>query len=451
MEQVSKESFSKNWDSRINKAMAMDASNSHSENWIKELGVSDSQQYQKSAQESLSTDKSYEEASQLQHQLGQALSTAPAVWANKLASSDAAMSTLQNVPYDSDFNQSVNNNVQRFQGQFANSKETLAAALVASHINTPTQQNFERLGKALGQAGLTGTSESAATPLANQALKENELPRVAENIFDKLTTPKAANKQQIEQHISGARFQPDRVKSLSDSFQNGSHSLSGKFEHSDQNKSQVTGLLTQSSFGRNPSTEGKGLNMTSSEAFDKAIEYGLTPTQASMFSSLVKDRNPSYERSAEPEDRSHRLGQAIAEVSRGWGEQGATLGWHAFNHLTHAADHPEHTHSALTLIGEMNRVYQPELKEYDQSVDSYSKGRNSMLKKVTIWILLCLQSILAQELKKSCKLGKRKITKGYLASNVGRFQESSSRFARAVREKKMIYPILSSQISDTYP
>ena len=56
------------------------------EGWIKELGVSDSQQYQKSAQESLSTQrKVIEEASQLQHQLGEALSTAPAVWANKLA------------------------------------------------------------------------------------------------------------------------------------------------------------------------------------------------------------------------------------------------------------------------------------------------------------------------------------------------------------------------------
>ena len=51
------------------------------------------------------------------------------------------------------------------------------------------------------------------------------------------------------------------------------------------------------------------------------------------------------------------------------------MGLHAFNHLTHAADHPEHTHSALSLIGEMNRTHQPELKEYDQSVNSLLKGQ----------------------------------------------------------------------------
>ena len=436
IEHVNKESFSKNWDSRINKAMTLDVSNSHSESWIKELGVSDSQQYQKTAQESLSTEKSYEEASQLQHQLGQALNTAPAVWANKLATSDAAMSTLQNVPYDSDFNQSVNKNVQRFQGQFANSKETLAAALVSSHINTPTQQNLERLGKALGQAGLTETSQQTATPLLNQALKENELPKIAGSVSDKLTTPKAVNKHYVERHIFEARLQPNKAKSLSDSYQSGSQSLSGKFEHSDQNKSHVTGLLTQSSFGRKPSTEGKGLSITSSEAFDKAIEYGLTPTQAGMFSSLVKDRDPSYERSTEPENRSHRSGQAIAEISRGWGENGATLGWHAFNHLTHAADHPEHTHSALSLIGEMNRVYQPELKEYAQSVDTLLKGQELYVQEGNYLDTSMPPEHIGTGVKEKLQAREKENNQWLFGHDVGRFQENSSKFARAMRETK---------------
>ncbi|MCW7552829.1 conjugal transfer protein TraG N-terminal domain-containing protein [Endozoicomonas gorgoniicola] len=436
MEHVSKEGFSKAWDSRINKAMAMDASNSHSESWVKELGVSDNQQYQKSAQESLSTEKSYEEASQLQHQLGQALSTAPAVWANKLASSDAAMSTLQNVPYDSDFNQSVNSNIKRFQGQFANSKEALAAALVASHINTPTQQNFERLGKALGQAGLSETSKQTATPLANQELKENELPKVSENVSGRLTTPKAIDKHDVEQNISGSRLQTDRAKSLTGSYLSGSQSLSGRFERSDQNKSQVTGLLTQSSFGRNPSTEGKGLSMTSSEAFDKAIEYGLTQTQASLFSSLVKDRDPSYERSTEPEERSHRSGQAIAEISRGWGESGATLGLHAFNHLTHAADHPEHTHSALSLIGEMNRVYQPELKAYDQSVSSLLKGQELYAQEGNYLDTSMPPEHIGSGVKEQLQAREKENNQWLFGSDIGRFHESSGKITRAVRETK---------------
>ena len=40
-------------------------------------------------QESLSTEKSYEQASQLQQQLGQALNSGPAVWANRLAGSES--------------------------------------------------------------------------------------------------------------------------------------------------------------------------------------------------------------------------------------------------------------------------------------------------------------------------------------------------------------------------
>ena len=436
MAHVSKESFSKNWDSRINKAMTMDASNSQSESWMKELGVSDNQQYQKSAQESLSAEKSYEETSQLQHQLGQGLSTDPGVWANKLAASDDAMSTLQNVPYDTDFNQSVNNNFQRFQGQFANPKETLAAALVSSHLNTPNQQNLERLGKALGQAGLTDSGQSSSSPLAHQALKETELPKVAGSVSGKLTTLNSINPSEVEQRISAAKLQSGRAESLSGAYQTGSQSLSTQYQHSDQNKSQVTGLLSQSSFGRNPSTEGKGLNMTSGQAYDKAIEYGLTDKQASMFASLVKDRDPTYERSAEPEDRSHRLGQAIAEVSRGWGENGATLGLHAFNHLTHAADHPEHTHSALSLIGEMNRVHQPELKEYDQSLNSLLKGQTLYAQEGNYLDTSMAPEHIGAGVKEQLQVREKENSQWLFGNDVGRFQESSSRSARAVREMK---------------
>ena len=305
-----------------------------------------------------------------------------------------------------------------------------------SHINTPTQQNFERLGKALGQAGLSETSKQTATPLVNQELKENELPIVSENVSGRLTTPKAIDKHDVEQNISGSRLQTDRAKSLTNSYLSGSQSLSGRFEQSDQNKSQVTGLLTQSSFGRNPSTEGKGLNMTSSEAFDKAIEYGLTPTQASMFSSMVKDRDPTYERSAEPEDRSHRSGQAIAEISRGWGENGATLGLHAFNHLTHAADHPEHTHSALSLIGEMNRVYQPELKAYDQSVSSLLKGQELYAQEGNYLDTSMPPEHIGAGVKEQLQSREKENNQWLFESDVGRFQESSSKFARAMRETK---------------
>ena len=51
------------------------------------------------AQESLSTEKSYEQASQLQKQLGEALKSGPAVWANRLAKSESAMETLQAQPF----------------------------------------------------------------------------------------------------------------------------------------------------------------------------------------------------------------------------------------------------------------------------------------------------------------------------------------------------------------
>ncbi|WP_252180156.1 conjugal transfer protein TraG N-terminal domain-containing protein [Endozoicomonas sp. 4G] len=431
---VSRESFSKSWDSRINKAMTMDASNSHSESWMKELGVSDRQQYQKSAQEALSSEKSYEEASQLQHQLGQGLSTDPGVWANKLASSDDAMSTLQNAPYDSGFVQSVNHNFQRFQGQFANSKETLAAALVCSHLNTPDQQNLERLGKALGQAGLTDPDKLSPTPLTNQPLKETGLPNVSDNVTGKLTTPNLINPSNAEHRISTAKLQSDKAESLSGAYQRGSQSLSGKYQDSNQSKSQITELLTQSSFGRHPSSEGKGLNMMPDEAYDKAIEYGLTDKQAVIFSSLVKDRDPIHKRSARPEDRSHRLGQAIAEVSRGWGENGATLGFHAFNHLTHAADHPEHTATALSLIGEMNRLYQPELKEYDQSVNTLLRGKTLYAQEGNYLDTSMAPEHIGSGVKEQLQARERENNQWLFGSDVGRYQESTKKSAIKVRD-----------------
>ena len=116
--------------------------------------------------------------------------------------------------------------------------------------------------------------------------------------------------------------------------------------------------------------------MSPSEAFDQGKQHGLTNTQSMMFSSMVADRHPHYDRSASASDRMGRLGQAVAEVSRGWGEEhSATLGWHAMNHLSHAADNPQYTNTGLKLVGEMNRLYQPELKQYQQSVDNLLKGQ----------------------------------------------------------------------------
>ncbi len=394
---LNKESFSKNWNSQLQKALSMDASSSHAHSWIKELGMSDNLSYQKMAQESLSTEKSYEQTSQLQQQLGQALSSGPAVWANRLAGSESAMETLQSKPYDPDFQQQVNRNIQRYSGQFANSSETLAASMVSAYLNSTNEEDLGRLGKALQSSGIISTGsmkESPQTnrPLAPQSRSDN---RISTTVANTLKQPENISSSQIRQRLSDSsqlpgqktlrntKLQastkqqlPEALKPLAKSHSQSGQTISDQFQHSSQSKSDVISLLKQSAYGAAPSTSGPGLKLTYNEAFDKAASYGLTNHQAAAFASLVKDRDPKYERSAKPEDRRHRLGQSIAEISRGWGDHGATLGQHTFNHLTHAADNPQHTNTALTLIGEMNRLYQPELKHYEQSVEKWLNGQS---------------------------------------------------------------------------
>ena len=397
MSYLQKESFSKNWSSQLQKALSMDVSSSHTHSWVKELGMSDNQSYQKMAQESLSTEKSYEQASQLQQQLGQALSSGPAVWANRLAASESAMETLQSKPYDRDFQQQVNRNVQRFSGQFANSSETLAASLVSAYLNSSNEDDLGRLGKALQSSGIISTESLSGNPQSNRSLAPQNRSdnSVSTTVANTLSQPENVSSSQIRRRLSNSsqlpeqktlqniklqpsarRQLPDALQPLAKAHSQSSQTISDQFQSSSQSKADVTSLLKQSAYGTAPSTAGPGLKLTYNEAFDKAASYGLTNHQAATFASLVKDRDPKYERSTDPEHRRHRLGQSIAEISRGWGDHSAVLGQHAFNHLTHAADNPQHTNAALTLIGEMNRLYQPELRQYEQSVDKWLKGQS---------------------------------------------------------------------------
>ena len=394
---LNKESFSKNWSSQLQKALSMDASQSHSQSWVKELGMTDSQSYQKMAQESISNEKSYEQASQLQQQLGQALKSGPAVWANRLAASESTMDILQSKPFDPEFQKQVNHNVQRFSGQFANSSETLAAALVSTYLDSSNEKDLGRLSDALQKSGITGSNSPKPDPESNQSLVPqtmsdgslasfvNKAQRPPENIHpDQISQRISAFSQLPEQKTlqdanlqsSATRQFPEALQPLIKAFNQSRQSVSGQFQHSGQNKPYITSLLKNSTYGTQPSTSGPGLKLSYHQAFDKAQSYGLTDNQAAAFASMVKDRDPEYARSADPEDRRHRLGQSIAEISRGWGDRGADLGQHAFNHLSHAADNPQHTNAALTLIGEMNRLYQPELKQYGQSVEKWLNGQS---------------------------------------------------------------------------
>ncbi len=393
---LNNEGLSKTWDSQLQKAMKMDAGSGQSHSWMQELGVNDNQQYQQSAQEALSSEKSFEQASQLQQLLGQALSSGPAVWAHKLAASPEAMKTLQNKPFDSDYQKDVNANYQRFETQFASSDETLAAAMVTSSLKTGDDKDITRLGAALDQAGLMTTS-SEATPRSNQSLeRSNTGSELQESVTGILKQPQTLDQSQAEQNIrrikgntanqrtlsasdispEAMRNPPAALRSFVQDHADSSDSVAASYQQSSQYKSYVSDLMKKTAFGNTPSSTGKGIQKTSSQAFTQAKEQGLTDTQAMMFSSMVKDRDPRFERSADSADRAHRLGQAISEVSRGWGEQGATLGWHAFNHLSHAADNPQYTATGLKLVGEMNRLYQPELKQYDQSVSEMLNGQS---------------------------------------------------------------------------
>ena len=453
---LSKEGFSKNWSSQLQKALSMDASQSHSQSWMKELGITDTQSYQKMAQESLSNEKSYEQTSQLQQQLGQALKSGPAVWTNRLASSESAMDILQSKPFDPEFQQQVNRNVQRFSGQFANPSETLAAALVSTYLSSSNETDLGRLGEALQKSGIISADTEKHNPEANQSLVSQPISdgSLARTVNKSLRQPETLSDSQVKQRLSKssqlpqqktlqeANLQPSAIRQLPKALQplakahnQSSQSISGQFLHSGQSKPYITSLLKHSAYGTAPSTSGPGLKLTYNEAFDRAISQGLTDSQAATFASLVKDRDPKYERSSDPEDRRHRLGQSIAEISRGWGDHGAVLGQHAFNHLTHAADNPQHTNAALTLIGEMNRLYQPELRQYEQSVEKWLKGQ-SLLPMEGNYLDTTMPpehigSSVGKEIQQRQSDNNQRV---FGRQDKGRFQEPSSKLSRTQRD-----------------
>lgn len=453
---LNKESFSKNWSSQLQKALSMDASQSHSQGWMKELGMTDNQSYQKTAQESLSNEESYEKASQLHQQLGQALNSGPAVWANRLATSESAMNILQSKPFDPEFQQQVNRNVQRFSGQFASSSETLAAALVSTYMNSSNEEYLGRLSEAFQKSGMISPDYSKHTPESNQSLvsQKNSDDSLKTSVNKALHQPENINRDQIRQRISESSQQPEQktlqganlqssairelpkaLQPMAQAYNQSSQSVSDQFLHSGQNKPYITSLLKHSAYGTAPSTSGSGLKLAYNEAFDKAASHGLTNHQAATFASLVKDRDPKYERSSDPEDRRHRLGQSIAEISRGWGDHGAVLGQHAFNHLTHAADNPQHTDAALTLIGEMNRLYQPELRQYEQSVESWLKGQ-SLLPTEGNYLDTTMHpehigSNVAKELQQRQSENNLRV---FGRQDKARFQEASSKLSRTHRD-----------------
>ena len=158
---VNTDSFTKSWNSQLQKAMSVDASKSNSQSWIQELGINDSQSYQNMADAVISSEQSYEQAIQLQQQLGQALNTSPSVWANRLAASKPAMATLEARPFESGFQKQVNDALQRFEGQFANPDEARSAALVSTYISNSKENDLTRLMTALQQANLISSTPQA--------------------------------------------------------------------------------------------------------------------------------------------------------------------------------------------------------------------------------------------------------------------------------------------------
>ena len=378
---LSDESLTKSWDTQLQHTMKSDIGSGQQHSWMNELGVSHDERYQKLANQSLNQDKSYEHASQLQQQIGQALSTGPAVWAHKIADSSEAMDTLTSKPYESEFHQDTQKAFNHFKGQFASKEESMAAALVSSHMKSGSDDDLNRLSKALNQAGF-------AMPAGKISAATQAHQKLTGDINDKMPSEdmpsSAASHLRNPSHISANKVN-DKLDQkevgtqnrINQNFQSHKSQVDDQFHQSNQYKSHVSGLLQNSAFGRKASSAGKGIKETPQEAFSHAKEFGLTDNQAMMFASMVADHHPHYDRSHSASDRMARLGQAIAETSRGWGEEhSATLGWHAFNHLSNAADNPQHTDAGLKLVGEMNRLYQPELQKYEQSVDEWLKGQS---------------------------------------------------------------------------
>ena len=379
---LSDENLSKGWNAQLQKAMKSDAGSSQQHSWTKELGVSNDQNFQKVASESLTRDQSYEQANQLQQQIGQALNAGPAVWAHKIAESSQAMDALKSKPYDSEFHQNAQKSFNQIKGQFASNDESLAAALVSSYLQSGSDDDLNRLNKALSYAGLTIPAGKVSSTLqANQKIMteaDSKIPArgIDSSIAKQLQSPPQLSSSVVNPQLRHSN-QESFINQIARDYDSKKSGISDQFHHSSQYKSHVTELLKNSAFGRQASSTGKGIKMLPQEAFGHAKEFGLTDNQAMIFSSMVADRHPHYDRSTNASDRMGRLGQAIAEVSRGWGDShSAVLGWHAFNHLSHAADNPQHTDASLKLIGEMNRLHQPELQQYEESITKWLNGQS---------------------------------------------------------------------------
>ena len=441
MSYLQKESFSKSWSSQLQKAFAADASSSQSHSWVKELGLTDSQSFQKTANEAVSSERSYEQANQLQQQIGDALNSGPAVWASRLAASESAMTTLRSKPFDNQFQQQVNHNIQRFSSQFANPSEALGAALVTTYLGSSSEQDWQRLGTALHQAGIISTpvKEHTAT-IAPLSSPPNLQPNTSltDSVSEATHPLEGASKHQVERRLSSTGYSAPSLPAdagIKKRARQSSQSINDRFQRSRQNKSETTDLFKNSVYGTQPSSSGDGVALSYNGAVDKALASGLTMTQASMFGSLVQDRNPKYERSASPEDRRHRLGQSIAEISRGWGDQGASLGLHAFNHLTHAADHPQHTDAALALIAEMNRLHQPELANYDQSINRLLNGQSLFSMEGNYLDTSMPAEHIGAGVKSALKQREKENNERVFGhADIGRFSEPDSKFSRTKRE-----------------
>ena len=440
------ESLSKGWEAQLHKAMKSDIGSSQQHSWMKELGVSSDENYQKVASQALSQDRSFEHASQLQQQIGQALNTGPAVWAHKISDSPEAMDTLKSKPYDSEFNQDVQKSLSQFKGQFASKEESIAAALVSSYLKSGSDDDISRLNKALSQAGLiTAAGKISTPPQVHQNLSTDVANKIPTMGIKTSTTKQIQSPVQLSSSNVNSQLDRNDPESLtrnqiSQDYESQKSGIDDQFHHSSQYKSHVTGLLKNSAFGCQASSAGKGIKMAPQEAFSHAKEFGLTDNQAMMFASLVADHHPHYDRSHSTSDRMSRLGQAIAEVSRGWGEShSATLGWHAFNHLTHAADNPQHTDASLKLIGEMNRLYQPELKRYEQSVDSWLNGQSLYPMEGNYLDLSMPPEHIGSSTKAELELREKENNHNLFGnSEKGYFEENNSRVARAGRDIRQL-------------
>ena len=389
-----------NWDATVNKSMKMDASEGMKEGWMKALGLSDDQSYKKKGEQALASESRYQTASQLQNDLGNRQAIQPEVWAPQIAASPEAMFLLNN-PADLDFNRRAEQNFQQIRSEFASDRHASAAALVKTHLDKGDETSLNTLGQAMQAAGLiSGDRTLPKGSSQHQGLKNQTLDlgagQIRQTVENQLQTPEALSRENIEQKLQEKDGLPDlttlQQQSLTPEALKASTGMIGRlfndhrqqqsrinkhYQGSPEFRQRVTNHMVRDPAGNSLMKLGveSGTQVTAQEAGAMAEAHGLTMAQQAMFYSLVEDHRKNLGRSKAPADRMHRHGQGIAEISRGWGDpHGAQLGWHAFHHLANAADNPHYTEAGLKLIGEMNRLYQPELRQYQQDIDRQFQG-----------------------------------------------------------------------------